>query len=139
LNALTTGNPSTNKDACVLEFDFIPQGDSINVKFVFGSEEYPRYACSNYNDVFAFLVSGPGIIGNNNIALVPGISIPVSINSVNERPGSSGSIGNCTMLGAGSPFTSLFVNNSRSTDVTYNGLTVVLTAQIVVQPCQPII
>jgi len=44
----------------VLEFDFIPTGDSINFRFVFGSEEYPEYVCSQYNDVFGFFLSGPG-------------------------------------------------------------------------------
>ena len=136
LNGLVTGNPASNKDACVLEFDFIPQGDSINVRFVFGSEEYPTYACSNFNDVFAFLVSGPGIVGNKNIALVPGTNIPVAINSINGGSGTSGNIANCTALGPGSPFTNLFVNNSGNQFATYNGFTRVLVAQLLVTPCQ---
>lgn len=47
-------------DACVLEFDFVPLGDSIKFKYVFSSEEYtPAYVCQ-FNDAFAFFISGPG-------------------------------------------------------------------------------
>lgn len=73
----------------ILEFDFIPISDMISVRYVFSSEEYERWACSEYNDVFGFLISGPGISGpftNSaiNIALVPGSMSRVSINSVNS-------------------------------------------------------
>lgn len=129
-------------DATVLEFDFIPQGDSINVKFVFGSEEYAGissagFACTQFNDAFAFLISGPGIAGIKNIALVPGTTIPVAINSINNGvPGQGGNISICNNLGSGSPFTSLYKDNRNGTVVTYNGLTVVLKAEAKVTPCQ---
>ncbi|MBS1497207.1 MAG: choice-of-anchor L domain-containing protein, partial [Bacteroidetes bacterium] len=58
-------------DACILEFDFIPLGDTVNFKYVFSSEEYtPNFVCS-FNDAFAFFISGPGITGLQNIALIP--------------------------------------------------------------------
>src|SRR3954471_4443447 len=68
--------PRETGDAVVLEFDFIPVGDSVKFRYVFSSEEYPIYTCSNFNDVFAFFISGPGISGSKNIALVPGTNIP---------------------------------------------------------------
>jgi hypothetical protein len=68
-------NENTN-DASVLEFDFIPQGDVISFMYVFGSDEYNEYVYS-YNDVFGFFLNG------QNIALLPGTNIPVSINNVN--------------------------------------------------------
>ena len=42
----------TTYDAAVLEFDFIPQNDTIQFRYVFASEEYPEYVCSTYNDLF---------------------------------------------------------------------------------------
>ncbi len=136
LNNLITGT-GVRQDACVLEFDFIPQGDSIKVKFVFASEEFPTYNCTEFNDVFGFLISGPGINGLQNIALIPQTNIPVSINSINNGvAGSGGNIAICRNMGSGSPFTNLYIDNSRSSFVTYNGLTVILTAATVVQPCQ---
>ncbi|HNR54963.1 MAG TPA: choice-of-anchor L domain-containing protein, partial [Flavobacteriales bacterium] len=47
-------------DAAILEFDFVPTGDSLQFRYVFGSEEYPSFTCSNYNDAFGFFLSGPG-------------------------------------------------------------------------------
>ncbi|MBS1937396.1 MAG: choice-of-anchor L domain-containing protein, partial [Bacteroidetes bacterium] len=73
----------------VLEFDFVPTSDMVSVRYVFSSEEYERWACSQYNDVFGFFISGPGINGpftNNamNMAYVPGSMSAVSINTVNN-------------------------------------------------------
>lgn len=72
-------------DPSVLEFDFIPESDSISFRYIFGSEEYPEYVGSAYNDVFAFFLSGPGIKGRKNLAVLPGTSIPVSINTINHK------------------------------------------------------
>src|SRR5687767_13041862 len=116
-------------NASVLEFDFQAVGDSILVNFVFGSEEYPEYSCSNFNDAFAFLISGPGYTGKKNIALVPNTIIPVAINSINSGPGTMGTLSNCTALGPGSPFTNLYVDNQASTNVIFDGYTRVLTAR----------
>ncbi|HEY0977627.1 MAG TPA: choice-of-anchor L domain-containing protein [Flavobacteriales bacterium] len=73
----------------VLEFDLVPFNDMLEFRYVFSSEEYERWACSQYNDVFGFFLSGPGISGpfiNDamNIAFVPGSLSPVSINAVNS-------------------------------------------------------
>lgn len=76
----------TSYDAITLKFDFTVQSDMIQFSYVFASEEYPEYAPPNssaYNDVFAFYISGPGIIGEENIALVPSSTSPVSINNIN--------------------------------------------------------
>lgn len=87
---LNTVSTAATEDAAILEFDFIPTGDSVKFKYCFGSEEYPEYAPPNnsgYNDVFAFFLTGPNPLGGNytnkNIALLPGTTTPVSINNVN--------------------------------------------------------
>ena len=125
------------RDAVVLEFDFVPLGDSIKFRYVFSSDEYPVYNCTNFNDVFAFFISGPGIGGAPNIALVPGTNIPVAINSVNSgTPGTQGNIINCNSMGAGSPFTQYYVANTGSSFFTHNGHTRIFTAAARVTPCQ---
>ena len=91
----TTG---TN-NATVFEFDFVPQGNEISFNYIFASEEYPTYACSNYNDVFAFIISGPNItndpgLNGKNIALLPN-GDPVTINNVNGSHTNPGSYGVC--------------------------------------------
>lgn len=77
-------------DGAILEFDFIATGDSMDFVYVFGSDEYEEWVGSAFNDVFGFFVSGPGINGTFtngavNIALVPGTSEPVAINTVNAN------------------------------------------------------
>ena len=119
-------------DLCKLEFDFVPIGDTIQFKYRFGSEEYPQYNCSNFNDIFAFFIDGPGYPVPTNIALVPGTNIPVAINSINGGQNLGPA---CTNMGPGSPFTALYVNNTASPDIVYNGLTTILTAKTNVTPC----
>lgn len=85
------GNNIGNKS--ILEFDFVPFNDMVSFNYVFSSEEYERWACSQYNDAFGLFISGPGIptningpFTNNamNIAFIPGSLAPVTINSVNS-------------------------------------------------------
>ncbi|HRP80296.1 MAG TPA: choice-of-anchor L domain-containing protein [Flavobacteriales bacterium] len=122
---LNTVSGKTTRDACTFEFDVIPAGDSLRFDFVFGSEEYNEYVGSQYNDVFGFFISGPGIagdpgIGNDkNIALVPGSNQAVTINNVNNGSNSSYYFDN-----AGGPY------------VQYDGFTQGLSAFSEVQPCQ---
>jgi hypothetical protein len=61
----------TTVNAAYLQMDIVPQSDTVRFKYVFGSEEYPKFAppnSSTFNDVFAFFISGPGISGQQNIA-----------------------------------------------------------------------
>lgn len=126
------------KCVAVLEFDFIPTGDSISFRFVFGSEEYPEFVCSMFNDAFGFFLSGPGIAGpysNNaiNIALVPGTNVPVAINSVNNgSPGFSGPNG-CNAYDPNWQLNAqYFVPNTNGATVELDGFTVPLMAKAAV-------
>ena len=124
-------------DPCILEFDIIPSCDKLNMKYVFGSEEYPDFVCSNKNDVFGFFITGPNPKGGNytgqNIALIPGTSIAVAINSVNSGTvGGAGNAANCTSLA----YSSFYFNNNNGTSVQYNAFTKPLTANVDVVACQ---
>lgn len=133
LNSLAN---ATTHDACRLEFDLVPKGDSISFNYVFGSEEYWKSTCSGYNDAFGFFISGPNIVGTQNMALVPGTNIPVTVNSVNSGvAGIQGNIANCHAMGPGSPFPAYYIDNSAGTTVTYYGFTKVLSASHAVTPC----
>ncbi len=122
-----------------VEFDFIPNSDSIKFTYVFGSEEYPEYV-NSYNDAFGFFLSGPGISGpytNNaeNIALIPGTNnAPVSIDSVNCTVHSAYYVCNWPATtgfpcNVGCPTSS----SLPSTTVQYDGFTVPLIAVAAVQ------
>ena len=127
-------------DRCVLEFDFIPIGDSIEFKYVFSSEEYNEYVCGTVNDAFGFFLSGPGITGSfsgNSIdlALIPGTSTPVTINTVNNGTvGNNGQLANCEALDPNWESNNIYyIDNAGGTTIEFDGFTVVLTARSAVQ------
>ena len=129
LNAIANG---TVTNGVVLEFDFIPSGDTMSFRYIFGSDEYPEYAPpinSSFNDAFGLFLWGPGITGpyalagypggGKNIATIPG-GVPVTINNIN--PASN---------------TSYYVFNDNGSTygdaIQYDGTTVVLNAAASVQ------
>ena len=133
------GSTAVSKDACSLVITFVPKGDTVSFRYQFGSEEYRQSNCGTYNDAFAFFISGPGVsatLPGVNMALVPGTTIPVTVNTINSGiPGPGLSIATCNAMGAGSPFTSYYINNAGGTQTTYRGYTTVLTAKHYVNPC----
>ena len=64
-------------DAAVLEFDVVPVGNTMSIRFVFASEEYPEFVDSDFNDVLAIYVNGVNCANYNGR--------PVAINSINEN------------------------------------------------------
>ena len=128
------GNLDVN-DISIIEFDFVPQGDTVEFDYVFGSEEYMTYANGSINDAFGFFISGPGISGpytNNakNIATIPGTNQAVTLNNVNATTNPSYYINN----GDGDNVTPPPPNyDTDSAYIQYDGHTVVLTAKSAVK------
>jgi len=122
LLAAAAGNGSFN--AARLEFDFVPQSDSISFNFVFGSEEYLEFVNGGVNDAFGFFISGPNPAGGNfvdqNIAIIPGTVLPVTIDNLNSTTNAAYYIDNGD--GASAP------QNGSNTYIQYDGLTVSMTA-----------
>jgi hypothetical protein len=106
------------RDATVLQFDFVPVGDTVRFNYIFGSEEYPEFVNGGFNDVFAFIISGPGFNGpfsngGVNIALLPGSNTPVTIDNVNDGVNSQYYVDN---------------SNGNVNGIVFDGYTVMLTA-----------
>lgn len=97
---IAAGQNPANYDACRVEFDFTPSiSDTIRFTYILASEEYPEYSMSSFTDRFLFLVSengGP----TTNIAVLPGTSTAVEINSVNQFINSQYYIDNTTVPSA---------------------------------------
>jgi gliding motility-associated-like protein len=117
-------NVTSVNDVCALEFDFIATGDTVKFNYSFASDEWLTWINSQYNDIFAFFLSGPGITGPYNspagfpggavnIAEVPGITpqLPITISSVNPDLNSE-----------------FYNDNPQNDDVCVNGFTVRLEA-----------
>lgn len=97
-------------DAASLEFYFTSSSSSIEIKFVFASDEYLEYVGTGFNDTLIILVNG------SNIAKVPSPDTPgddlIEVNNVNSSENDH-----------------VFVDNSTGTfNVEYDGFTTVLTA-----------
>lgn len=126
---LVSIDPNATFDPCILEFDIIPSCNQLTIRFVFGSEEYPTFVGSTFNDVFGFFITGPNPAGGNytsqNIATLPN-GTPVSINNVNNGSSNTGPCQNCAY----------YINNQSSTTIDFNGLTTVLTVNLALVPCQ---
>ena len=114
----------TTFDASVFTFTFVPETDQVTFTYVFASEEYPEYVCSAFNDVFGFYVTGPGYAANTNIAIIPGSTLPVAIDNVNNG------------LGCPINYPAYYVDNTGGTSVQYDGFTVPLTACVNTVPCE---
>lgn len=120
---------SVTFDAAVLEFDLVSQTDTLCFIYRFGSEEYPEYVCTSFNDIFAFFVEGPGYAGKTNIALVPGDTLPVAINNVNNGGGNFGAP--CPPI---HPEFYVAYDTLMGQHAAYDGFTTTLPAKFVVQP-----
>ena len=116
-------------DVAILEFDFVPTGDTLRFNYIFGSDEYLTWVNSSFNDIFAFLLSGPGITGPYaspagfpngavNIAQLPNTTppLPITISSVNNVLNSS-----------------YYIDNQPNVGIYLNGYTVTLEAYALVQ------
>lgn len=127
-------------DEVSIEFDFIPAFEYLVYDYVFGSEEYPEFVNSSFNDAFGFFVSGPGIegpysapegfpMGAINSATLPGSSTSVAINTINDGtfscPGPApGPCMNCEY----------YVDNCPIADAALDGMTTQLMVLEVVIP-----
>lgn len=107
LNSLIPG--TVTKDDASLQFEFIPVSNAIKFRFVFASEEYPEWVPYPYNDIFGFFLSGPGITGKKNIALVPNSTDPISIKTINDSVNSN-----------------LYIDNKNGLTIQYDGFTKVI-------------
>jgi len=129
---LTTLAGTDTHNAAILEFDFVPQSDSVHFRYVFGSDEYPEFVDGGFNDAFAFFISGPGFGGTYNMATIPGGGGPVSIDNINNGTSNTGPCQNCANYinnGTGSTAP----QNGSNFYIQYDGFTVVMEASAQVQ------
>ncbi len=133
-----------------LEFDFVPLTSEISFDYIFASDEYPEFANSDYNDIFGFFISGPGISGPyangaRNIALLPDGETPITINNINDGKYMTNRPNQQVLVAAKNPEYYVPNYNAVSGDLAfatagqymeYDGRTVMLQAKATVIPGQ---
>ena len=127
--------PSATRDPCILTFNIVPSCTTLTIKFVFGSEEYPEFVNTSFNDAFGFFVSGPNPAGGTynayNVARLPNAAkTPVAVNNINR-----GYYSFCTTNQTGCTNCTYYKNNCGGTTIQYDGLTTVVTSNLNVTPC----
>lgn len=127
-------------DAVGIEFDFVPLDPFVTFRYVFASEEYCEFVGSQFNDVFGFFISGPGINGNfsngsTNVALVPGTNDYVSINTINHLKNSDFYISNLRADDA-RDCGQIYEVSPLSGSIQYDGFTKGLVAFLNLIPCE---
>lgn len=135
----TLAGGGAQRDICYLQFQFIPQGDSAFIDYSFASEEYPEYACSQYVDAFGIFVAPPSGAPFTNYAKVPGTTVNISTNSINDttkQTGAANYASYCQSLGSGAPFIQFYTANNIDSHIVYDGMTKVLRARMPVSPNQ---
>ena len=118
---------SNSFNATILEFDFIPLGDHISFDYIFSSEQYllnPSANQCNYTDGFVFLLKEATAATYENLAVVPGTTTPVKVNTVRG----TGTL--CPEANAN--YFDAFNTTEHPTN--FNGQTKVMTAQAAVTP-----
>ncbi|WP_309609335.1 choice-of-anchor L domain-containing protein [Flavobacterium sp.] len=121
-------NISNSINATILEFDFTPLTNKFSFDYIFSSEQYlsnPSANQCNFTDGFAFLLK-PVFGGSTyqNIAVIPGTTTPVKVNTVRG----SGTI--CPAINE--QFFDAFNGTNHPTN--FNGQTKVLKAEATVIP-----
>lgn len=122
-------------DMANIEFDFTPTQSPLTFEFVFASEEYCEYVNTQFNDVFGFFISGPGIPGTQNLAVVPSTSIPITINTINHLV-NSGFYAHNTPASGDNCGTIPPANGPAVTELQYDGFTRKMVAVANVIPCE---
>ena len=139
LYTLSIPNSGTT-DIARLDLEFIPWGDTVSIRYVFGSEEYDEYVCSVKDDRMAMFLDGPGIDGPFtggaiNMAVLPGSGLPVTVNTVNSgQPGENGNFPLCALNAGWQSDSVFYINNDLGSGTQLDGYTTVLTARAVVLP-----
>jgi len=138
-------------DVSRIVINFVPLSDSISFNYIFASEEYNEFVCSDFNDIFGFFLSGPnpdgGMFDGENIALVPDpsdpngntfLDLPVRINTVNNGivPPFPGDPDNCMAPDGSLAFSQYFNDNPAGNLPTFDGFLDVFKAKSQVIPCE---
>ena len=131
LQTLTTG---AIFDMASIEFDFVPTQNQVVFEFAFASEEYCEYVNTNFNDVFGFFISGPGIVGTKNLAVIPSTNTPITINNLNHLVNSGLYTHNTPFTGNNCGILPAF--GPAVLELQYDGFTKKMTAVASVIPCQ---
>jgi gliding motility-associated-like protein len=123
LETYTTATNTNN--ATYVQFDFVPSINQVSFDFIMASEEYNQNFECTFSDAFAFILTDQATGAVQNLAVLPGTTIPIEVTNI--RPEVAGQ---CAAVNEQyfdkynfEPF-----NPAANAAIDFNGQTVVLTA-----------
>ncbi len=112
----------TAMNATKLEFDFTAVSGQIEIDYVFAAEEYGMYQCV-YSDAFTILLTDISTGASENIAVIPGTTLPVNVMTVRNNAYNN----LCPSMNP-QYFAEYNTQGSTPTATNFNGRTVQMTA-----------
>lgn len=113
-------------DAVILTLQATPQHDNLNFEFIFGSDEYPEYVCSQFNDAFGFFIKLKDEADSEwkNVAIIPGTQTPIAVNTINSGSCGASADGTASVL----TNSALYITNpAGGSNLQYDGFTTLLS------------
>lgn len=132
LEANTTAVGTNN--ASFIEFDFTPFIEQISFDFIMASEEYDQNFECTFSDAFAFILTDVTTGDVQNLAVLPGTTIPIQVTNIRpEVPGQCAAVNEEFF----DRYNFLPFNDENDSATNFNGQTVELTAMADVVPGNP--
>ena len=123
LEANTTATNTNN--ASFIEFNFTPFIEQISFDFIMASEEYDQNFECTFSDAFAFILTDVTTGDVQNLAVIPGTTIPIEVTNIRpEVPGQCAAVNEEFF----DRYNFLPFNDENAAATNFNGQTVPLTA-----------
>ncbi|VDH04057.1 gliding motility-associated C-terminal domain [Bergeyella zoohelcum] len=78
-------NANRFTDATYIQFDFVPNSNTVSFEYIFASEEYSGNFACNYTDGFALLLKKITDPNYTNLAVLPNNGGPVSVSNIHHH------------------------------------------------------
>lgn len=124
------GNSGNITDVSFLKFNFVSSSSQFSFDFIFASNEYGQYQCS-FSDVFAFILTDLTTGISQNLAVIPGTTSPVSVNTIRD------SAYNSTCNSVNPLYFSTYSTNTNPGPINMKGYTVPMIASAPIIPNNP--
>jgi len=119
---------AASQNATMLEFDFAAITNQLSFNYIYASEEYGIYQCT-YADGFAIILTDLGSGTSVNLGVVPGTTVPVSVNTVRNSLYNS----SCPSQNH-QYFDEYYTASNSSAPINFNGQTVPMTVTAALIP-----
>lgn len=81
---LSNGITANVNDASFIKFEFVAQSPQLNFNYIYASQDYGQFQCSNFVDAFGIILTDLATGISTNLAVVPTTNLLVSPNTIRD-------------------------------------------------------